>query len=49
MDGEPWSFPEYVHGRSFEAEGTKQQGWSAAAAVLAQHAVEGVFPFVAGE
>jgi len=41
MDGEAWSFPEYVHGRTLVPEGTRHQGWSAAAAVLAHHALEG--------
>ena len=38
---EPWSFPEYVHGLNFTAGGTKQQAWSAAAAVIAHQAVQG--------
>ena len=42
MEGAPWSFPEYVHGRKFTAGGTRQQGWSAAAAVIGHHALEGV-------
>lgn len=42
MDGEPWSFPEYVHGRDHVAMGTKHQGWSAAGAILAHRALEGV-------
>jgi glycogen debranching enzyme len=41
MDGEPWSFPEYVHGRTHIAEGTRHQGWSAAAAVIGHHALQG--------
>ena len=41
MDGEPWSFPEYVHGRRFTAGGTRQQGWSAAAAIIGHHALQG--------
>ncbi len=41
MDGEPWSFPEYVHGKELTAGGTRHQGWSAAAAVLAHHALDG--------
>lgn len=40
-DGEPWSFPEYVHGLHYTAGGTVPQGWSAAAAVMARHALEG--------
>jgi len=41
MDGEPWGFPEYVHGRKFTAGGTRHQGWSAAAAIIGHHALEG--------
>ncbi len=41
MEGEPWSFPEYLHGKKQMPEGTHPQGWSAAAAVLAQKALEG--------
>ncbi|MBN1421442.1 MAG: glycogen debranching protein [Planctomycetes bacterium] len=41
MDGEEWSFPEYVHGREFDARGTRFQGWSAAGAVIAEHALRG--------
>lgn len=42
MDGEGWSFPEFVHGRDFKPGGTRQQGWSAAAAVIGKHALEGI-------
>ena len=41
MDGGEWSFPEYVNGRTFAAGGTRYQGWSAAAAVIGHHALEG--------
>ena len=41
MDGKPWSFPEYVHGRKFTAGGTRLQGWSAAAAIIGHHALAG--------
>jgi glycogen debranching enzyme len=41
MDGESWSFPEYLHGRDLTPRGTKHQGWSAAAAVLAHQALDG--------
>lgn len=41
MDGEPWSFPEYLHGRNLTPGGTRHQGWSAAAAVLGHHALQG--------
>ena len=42
MDGEPWSFPEYVNGQTFIAGGTRYQGWSAAAAVIGHHALKGI-------
>lgn len=45
VDGEPWSFPEYVHGKDFTAGGTAPLGWSAAAAVIAHHAIRGKSPF----
>lgn len=46
MDGEDWSFPEYVHGATFAPGGTRHQGWSAAAAIIAHHALfEGQPPF----
>ncbi|MFO8152134.1 amylo-alpha-1,6-glucosidase [Thioalkalivibrio sp.] len=41
MDGEDWSFPEFVHGRDRTPGGTRRQGWSAAAAVIAGAALEG--------
>ena len=41
MEGEAWSFPEYVHGRKFTPGGNRHQGWSAAAAVIGRHALEG--------
>jgi len=36
-----WLFPEFIHGKSFKAGGTMFQGWSAAAAIIGHHAVEG--------
>jgi glycogen debranching enzyme len=44
-DGEAWSFPEYVHGLTLASAGTRLQGWSAAAAVLAHHALAGTHVF----
>ncbi len=44
-DGEPWSFPEFVHGRDFTPHGTLHQGWSAAAAVIGEHALQGASLF----
>lgn len=40
-DLEEWSFPEFVHGKNHTAGGTQLQGWSAAAAVIGTHTVEG--------
>lgn len=48
MDGERWSFPEYVHGRDFTPGGTTPLGWSAAAAVIAHGAVDGKPPLTVG-
>lgn len=45
MDDRSWIFPEYVHGRRLTAGGTPHQGWSAAAAVLAEHALDGEILF----
>jgi glycogen debranching enzyme len=41
MDGEPWSFPEYVHGKEHRAGGVRNQGWSAAATIIGTAALEG--------
>jgi len=41
MEGEPWGFPEYVDGSELTPGGTRFQGWSAAAAVMGHHAIEG--------
>jgi hypothetical protein len=41
MDGDRWSFPEFVHGRDLVADGVRHQGWSAAAAVIAERALHG--------
>jgi len=41
MNDEPWSFPEFVHGKKLNAGGNRCQGWSAAAAVMAHHAIAG--------
>jgi len=45
MDGEAWAFPEFVHGKALSPGGTKRQGWSAAGAIIAQHALDGQGPF----
>lgn len=41
MDGEPWSFPEFVHGRELSPGGAHPQGWSAAAAVIGEQCLQG--------
>lgn len=41
MEDETWSFPEFVHGQHLTAGGTLHQGWSAAAAIIAQHTLNG--------
>lgn len=40
-DDTPWSFPEFVHGLQFTPGGTRHQGWSAAAAIIGHHALQG--------
>ncbi len=36
-----WSFPEFIHGKKLTAGGTHHQGWSAAAAIIGHHALQG--------
>lgn len=45
-DGAPWSFPEYVHGRTGEPGGTLRQGWSASAALMGHHALHDGVPAI---
>ena len=49
MDGRDWSFPEFLHGRKHTPGGTARQAWSAAAAVLGHHALEGLPVFTIEE
>lgn len=42
IDGQPWSFPEYLDGEHHRAGGTSPLGWSAAAAVIADAYLDGV-------
>jgi hypothetical protein len=49
MDGEDWSFPEYVHGQKLTASGVRHQGWSAAAAVIAENAIAERKVFACGQ
>jgi len=41
MDGRDWGFPEYLHGQRHTPGGTPRLGWSAAAQVIAQQAING--------
>lgn len=45
-DGQTWSFPEYLHGKTHQPGGTSPMGWSAAAAVIAERVAEGTELFV---
>ncbi|MBM9603834.1 amylo-alpha-1,6-glucosidase [Desulfopila inferna] len=49
MDGEPWGFPEYIHGSKHSAAGTRHQGWSAAGAVIGTCALQGKSFFRIGD
>lgn len=40
MEGKKWGFPEFVHGEKHIAGGTPHQGWSAAASLIAYHAIQ---------
>lgn len=40
-DEEEWGFPEYVHGKRHAGGGTPLQGWSASAAVMGHHSLDG--------
>ena len=42
MNDSPWSFPEYIHGEKLKPGGKQFQGWSAAGALIAHYAIEGV-------
>jgi hypothetical protein len=48
IGGEKWSFPEYVHGKNYTAGGTKYQGWSAAAGIIAHQSMRSI-PILKGE
>lgn len=41
VEGEPWSFPEFIHGMKHEPGGVRHMSWSAAGAVLGQRTLEG--------
>lgn len=41
MNSEDWSFPEYINGKNFSPEGTRNQYWSAAGAIIGHQALNG--------
>jgi hypothetical protein len=43
--GEAWSFPEFIHGKKLTPCGTLHQGWSAGAAIIAEHTLRGELLF----
>jgi hypothetical protein len=45
MEGEAWGFPEFVHGQKLTPGGTRHLGWSAAAAIIGRHALDGQLIF----
>lgn len=49
MEGHPWGFPEFIHGKDHSAQGTPRLGWSAAAQVIGQLAVDGRIIFSSDE
>jgi len=45
MEGKDWGFPEFVNGKTLAPGGTREQGWSAAAALIGHHALRGATVF----
>lgn len=45
MDGQPWSFAEFINGKNFTAGGNRAQCWSASAALMGHYSLEGKAPF----
>jgi len=41
MDGQPWAFPEYIHGRKLTPGGNRHQGWSASSALMGYYSLQG--------
>lgn len=41
QDGQDWSFPEYVHGKTHQPGGTFPMSWSAASAVISECSLQG--------
>ncbi len=48
IDGQEWSFPEFLHGEKGTAGGTAPLAWSAAGAIIAEKAIEGKPVFAIG-
>lgn len=42
-NGREWDFSEFIHGKNHTPRGTRLQGWSAAAAVMGHHALQGQY------
>jgi hypothetical protein len=49
MDGQSWSFPEFIHGKNFTPGGNQHQGWSASAALMGHYALQGKKVFTIDE
>jgi glycogen debranching enzyme len=49
MNGQPWSFPEFIHGKNFTPGGNQHQGWSASAALMGHYALQGKKVFTIDE
>ncbi len=49
LDGDPWSFPEFIHGRKFTPGGNRHQGWSASAALMGYYSLQGKKVFTINE
>ncbi|MGW8193985.1 MAG: amylo-alpha-1,6-glucosidase [Desulforhopalus sp.] len=49
LDGSPWSFPEFIHGRKFTPGGNRHQGWSASAALMGYYSLQGKKVFTINE
>ena len=41
LEGESWSFPEFVHGKKHQPGGVRHMSWSAAGAILGQRTLDG--------
>ena len=41
MNDTSWSFPEFIHGKTFQPGGNQYQGWSAAATIIGTETIAG--------